>query len=433
MTIYTVKRGDNLYRIAKRFGMDTAALARDNGIAHPERLSVGQTLVISEPKSVYTVREGDTLYSVAQRFSMRVRDLWRNNPFLGGTHDLRPGDVLVIVGESPAYDREISANTYVYPWVDRAELRTMLPYLTYLTVMGYGIDDDGTLIEPQDDGELVELAREYGTAPILQIAGIGGDGRFSDTLAARILSDDLAADTLMSEIETALSKKRYRGVELDFQGLPAVLGDAYASWLNTLRGRLSASGRELFVALTPCTDEKADDWYGGVQNFKSLDGASDGSRLATYGWGYAHGEPMAISPMAQVRESLSYAAGQMPPERMALGLSQYGYEWSLPFSAEEDRARAIDYPTAMELAWQKRAAIAYDDTQEAPYLRWFEREGGKTREHVAYFEDARSMAARLALIDEYGLGGLSLWNGMQYMPQFWRILSTYYPIRKIWE
>lgn len=433
MTIYAVRRGDSLYRIAKRFGVDARQLARDNGMERPELLSVGQTIIIPEPKSVYQVREGDTLYSVAQQFSVRVGDLWRNNPFLGGGQTLRAGDLLTIVGEEPMHDREISVNTYVYPSADRAVLRTMLPYLTYLTVMGYGVEEDGTLIEAQGDDEIVELAREYGVAPIAQIAGAGEDGIPSGALASAILGDERAADTLMAEIETLLAGKRYRGVEMAFDGLSAELSDAYGAWLARLGERLSENGRTMFVSLSPRTEEMARDWYGGVQDFESIGDGVDGANLATYGWGYAYGEPQAVSPMTSVRDALDYATKRVPPEMLTLGISQYGYEWTLPHVAGEGRARPIDYETAMALAREKRAAIEYDVAQAAPYLRWFERDGDRTREHVTWFEDARSIAARLALIEEYGLGGVNLWNGMQYWPQLWYLLSQSHPIRKVWE
>jgi LysM repeat protein len=43
---YTVKRGDQLSVIAKRFGVSLAALARANGITNPNSIQPGQVLVI---------------------------------------------------------------------------------------------------------------------------------------------------------------------------------------------------------------------------------------------------------------------------------------------------------------------------------------------------------------------------------------------------
>ena len=422
-----------MYNIARRFGKDVGVLARENGLARPEALSVGEVLVILEPKSVYTVRKGDTLYGIAQRFGVSVGDLFRSNPALGGKHEIREGEVLTVVPETPQSNREIAVNTYVYPSVDRDVLRRTLPYLTYLTVLGGGVESDGTLIEPQGDEEIVELARAYGVAPILQIAGADETGRISGTLAERVLTDERSASTLLAEIESALSQKRYRGVQMDFQGLSDEAAQAYPVWIASLRQRLAPMGRSVFVSMTPRGEHDARDWYGGTQQPAGLLEASDAVDLSTYGWGYAYGEPMAISPMPEVRRSVEAIVGEGDPSHIMLGLSQYGYDWTLPFTPKADRALSIDYREALATARDHRAAINYDETVEAPFSRWFAREGGKTREHVMWFEDARSIAARLGLVEKYGLCGISVWNGMRYFPQLWQILSTTYPIRKIWE
>lgn len=433
MVIYTVKRGDSLYHIARRFGKDVDALARDNGLARPEALSVGETLVIREPKSVYTVKKGDTLYAIAQRFGVSVGDLFRSNPFLGGKHEIREGDALTVVPEPPRSTREIAVNTYVYPSVDRDVLRRTLPYLTYLTVLGGGVESDGTLIEPQGDEEIVELARAYGVAPILQIAGADETGGISGALAEHVLTDERAASTLLAEIENALSQKRYRGVQMDFQGLSERAAEAYPVWIASLRERLSPMGRSVFASIAPSGEGDTRDWYGGIQQPAELLETSDAVDLAAYGWGYAYGEPMAVSPMPEVRQAVEALLGEGDPSRILLGLSQYGYDWPLPFAPKTDRARSLDTREATAAAREHRAAIGYDETVEAPFARWFAREGGRTREHVMWFENARSIAARLGLVEEYGLGGISVWNGMRYFPQLWQILAATYPIRKIWE
>jgi len=78
--IYVVRRGDTLYSIARHFGVSLATLARVNHIANPSLIYVGQRLTIPgcgpvPPAPVgfwYTVRAGDTLYSIASRFGVSV-------------------------------------------------------------------------------------------------------------------------------------------------------------------------------------------------------------------------------------------------------------------------------------------------------------------------------------------------------------------------
>jgi len=80
-TTYTVQPGDNLYRIAMRFGMRFETLATYNNIVNPHRIYVGQVIRIpggtTPPltptpggETSYTVQPGDNLFRIAMRFNL---------------------------------------------------------------------------------------------------------------------------------------------------------------------------------------------------------------------------------------------------------------------------------------------------------------------------------------------------------------------------
>jgi membrane-bound lytic murein transglycosylase D len=106
--IHRVRSGESLWSISRRYGMTVAQLARMNGISTKSLLQPGQRLQVSgqaaraeEPvilaggKVNYTVRRGDTLSGIARRFSVTVRQLqaWNN---LGGSTLVRAGQLLTI-------------------------------------------------------------------------------------------------------------------------------------------------------------------------------------------------------------------------------------------------------------------------------------------------------------------------------------------------
>lgn len=83
---YTVLKGDTLYSIAFRYGLDFRALARVNGLQPPYNISVGQTIKLNQLQSrapTYKVKKGDTLYSIAKAHGQSVA-------FLAGVNDLTP-------------------------------------------------------------------------------------------------------------------------------------------------------------------------------------------------------------------------------------------------------------------------------------------------------------------------------------------------------
>lgn len=90
--VHVVQRGENLFRIALRYGVTVNALAAANGIVNANRIYVGQRLIIPgratappapapPPPSAqtHTVRRGDTLSAIALRYGVSVWALVQAN------------------------------------------------------------------------------------------------------------------------------------------------------------------------------------------------------------------------------------------------------------------------------------------------------------------------------------------------------------------
>lgn len=91
---YIVKKGDNLYSIAKKYGITQQELMNYNNLKS-NLLSIGQALKIpSTDTSTYVVKKGDTLYSIAQKFSTSVQNIKSKNNLTSNV--LNIGQVLKI-------------------------------------------------------------------------------------------------------------------------------------------------------------------------------------------------------------------------------------------------------------------------------------------------------------------------------------------------
>lgn len=101
---YTVVKGDTLYSIAFRYGLDFRALAKQNGIEPPYNIAVGQVIRLNTKASAaptYTVKKGDTLYSIAKQHGQSVDFLAGVNN-LTAPYTLSTGQVLVLSRQSSA-------------------------------------------------------------------------------------------------------------------------------------------------------------------------------------------------------------------------------------------------------------------------------------------------------------------------------------------
>ena len=418
-----MRPGETLYGISAQYGVPMSRLISDNMLPDPSRLVEGQTLVVRFPRQSHTVRSGETLGQIARQYGLSVRQLQRYNPDLEGGTLIYPGQTLVVRYQDAPRDA-VRVNGYAYPFIDRPLLRRTLPWLTFLTPFTYGVTARGGLLD-LDDRWLISAAGGGGAAALMHLSTLTEEGGFSNERASLVLNDREVQDALLADLRRTLEEKGYRGLDVDFEYVFPDDGPAYAAFLRRLRDELNPLGCPVLAALAPKTSSDQKGLLYEAHDYAAVGAAVNEVLLMTYEWGYAYSLPMAVAPLPNVRAVVEYALTQIPAEKIWLGIPNYGYDWPLPVVRGETRAVSVSNQYAVSLAGRYGAAIQYDETAQAPWFRYRD-EGGT--EHEVWFEDARSVAAKLELIRQYGLLGAGYWNLMRPFPQNWVVLSSLFRI-----
>ena len=401
MFIYTTVSGDTLTELSRRFGVPISVLASSNGLREPYSLTVGQALLVRDGLEYYTVRQGDSVYTVAAQFGLTPRELWQMNPSLAGGSELYPGQTIVV--SKPPNAGNLIKTGYAYPFINRSILNSTLPYLDFLAIFSYGFRSDGSLVVP-DDRELLDAAAAYGTKSMLVLTSLGDDGKFSSEAVSNILSSTAARNRLIANVAQTADLKGYAAVNSDLEYIPAEYRDAYSSFISELAAALHERDIELTVSLAPKTsDTQRGLLYEGM-DYAALGAAADRVLLMTYEWGYTYSEPRAVAPINLVTQVVDYALTRIPGEKIDLGIPNYGYDWQIPW-VEGTRARSLGNIEAQDIAIERGAPIVYDETAQTPSFRYTSGEGVS---HEVWFEDARSIEAKLTLASERGLGGIGV-------------------------
>ncbi len=109
---HVVRAGETLSGIALRYGVTVEDLVAANGLNNPNLIFVGQVLVIPRPSAaggqIYTVRAGDTLSAIARRYGVSVSDLAAANG-LSNPDAIFAGQritIPVLGGSAPQVSRE---------------------------------------------------------------------------------------------------------------------------------------------------------------------------------------------------------------------------------------------------------------------------------------------------------------------------------------
>ncbi len=363
MKIHTVQSADTIFKIGRLYSVNPMKIIEANSLADPDRLAVGQKLLIPSVTRTYTVRGGDTLSGISDRFDTDKKSLYKYNPQLCGAEKLYNGQIITVKRDVPEYGMA-SANGYMHKDCDRDVLSTALPYLTYLTVAS-GILTDGRIHESFKSERERTMAERMSVTPILRLHV---DGTEHDREAtAELISKHLKAHG-------------WGGVTLAAYKLQKNRENEFSELCLALKKRLMDDELMLF---TECDANAPIPTVGDI---------CDGYMMM-----YERLAEESIQNAGMSEEKLVTAASNIfEPSKMYIELP------TLAFFGD-DRITVKD---AIRLAVHARGEIDYDDGMGVSWFTHRSYRGSRKDSREVVWENLDSVRAKLQTVGECGLMGI---------------------------
>lgn len=260
----------------------------------------------------------------------------------------------------------------------------------------------------------VETLRASGLALMPSISNLL-DGRRSRGVVSAMIHDPARAARHVQEICDLVVTNRYQGVDVDYQHLAPEDRQAFGRFVARLADTLHEHVRRLSVTVYAKADERRDEPPTLVDDYRALGAAADEVRLMT--WEY-HGPTTAAGPLAPVdwvEDVLAYAADRIPADKLLLGVTATGYDWTVRGGVPVGHARAIDLANR-----HAEGRVEFDPLGEAPWFRYVAADGAA---HEVWFEDARALRVKRWVAAAAGVRGILLWLSASPDPGVWAELT----------
>ncbi|HZX45873.1 MAG TPA: glycosyl hydrolase family 18 protein [Clostridia bacterium] len=263
---------------------------------------------------------------------------------------------------------------------------------------------------------IIEKAHEQGMEVLMLVHNMLYGGRANGKeLAKRMLATGESRKAFIDKVEAVLEKFGYDGINIDIENIYVADRERFSALVKELYERLSPKGYRVTVCVPAKTRDNLKNTWSGPFDYKEIAKYSDNVVIMTYDeHGYSSG-PGPVASYGWVRNVMKYAVGQIPADKILMGVPGYGFDWT----AGKKGARYISYSQAVSLASSKGAKIQWDNAARVPYFKYTQ----NGQSHEVWFESKSSLEHKLDIVKEYNIGGIALWRVGLEDAGFWDVME----------
>jgi spore germination protein YaaH len=219
-----------------------------------------------------------------------------------------------------------------------------------------------------------------------------------------VLQEGSVRRRLISELVEAA--RPYDGLQIDFENVPKLDGESFASFLGELRRALG--DKTFTIALYARLRKGAADPY----DYERIAPLVDRILVMAYDEHWSTSAPGPVASMSWCKSVAAYALKAIGPEKLIMGIPFYGRAWIDP-----SPAGAYVFTTVERIKAENRVTEIRREngvpvfSYEAPV------------KVTLYYEDDYSLSTRMEMYRDMGVGAVGFWRIGQESPTIWNYLS----------
>lgn len=296
--------------------------------------------------------------------------------------------------------------------------------LTEISPVWYQPTESGQLIyaSPQAERAVSGIETQALSQKVAIVPSISNfrNGQWDGGLIHGIITNPQVRGNHIATIIGLVKAKQWAGVDIDYESLAAADRSAYSAFIGDLAAALHQAQKVLTVTAHAKTAEPGD-WSGAqAQDWQALGTAADEVRVMAYDYSNMTSPPGAIAPLPWVESVLKLAASEVPRNKIMLGVATYGYDWPSDQQGDSlDSLDSVQWSDAQAIAQANAAQVMWDAKSQSP---WFTYTNDQGSQDTVWYEDARSLQAKIALALRYQVKGIFIWRLGGEDPAIWEQL-----------
>ena len=299
-------------------------------------------------------------------------------------------------------------------------LEEHIAQMTLVAPQSFAVDEAGAVLGEVPPAVL-EAAKRAGVPVMPLVVNPGFDRAAARALLRSLKAQQRAVNNLVRLAE----RYDFVGWQLDLEYIAPADKTYYSRFVQRVAAGLHREGRLLTIAVVPRFSDVYPDRnpkrefhsgeWGAPYDFRALGRVVDFMALMTYDHHSSATPPGPVAGYEWVKAALEYATRRVPRQKLLLGIPFYGREWVT--NGEATSAHTLSFTDARNRMDHFSLDQLWDGRWRTPWFQYNDADGV----HTGWYENSRSLEAKLALMEEFHLRGFAAWKLGVEDPAFWSL------------